>query len=113
MLRPANRNLQWREAKNMSSLSQSPRQDPRFPILRAKAERNWHQWNPKLVSQLQQSDSLNQCLDDAAERALRVLQQAESKNIPANQAEELASEELYLPAPSQSDEESENRSSPA
>ncbi len=75
-----------------------PKDDARFPILRASAEANWRRYNPSLVEKLEAKGYLNDLLDSAVERAVRILQQAEENNVPANQAEELANEELYLPS---------------
>jgi len=82
----------------MASQHLPPQEDARLPVLRASADANWRQHNPELVEQLEKSGSMNRLLDSAAERAVNVLQQAEERGVPANQAEELANEELYLPA---------------
>lgn len=84
----------------MNSPSLPLREDARFPVLRADAERNWREWNPKLVKSLEAANQLNQRLDNAAENAVRVLQEAEKKNLSPDQGQELANEYLYLPAES-------------
>jgi hypothetical protein len=75
-----------------------PKEDARYAPLRASAEANWRQHNPSLVKKLEASGSLDELLDDATERAVRVLQQAEEKGLAPDQGEELANEELYLPS---------------
>ena len=89
----------------MNSPSLPPKEDARFPVLRADAERNWREWNPKLVKSLEQKNLLNQRLDQAAENAVRVLQQAEQKGLSPDQGQELANEHLFLPAESLPEDE--------
>jgi len=79
----------------MSNPSLPPKEDARFPILRADAERNWREWNPKLVRQLEQSNQLNQRLHNAAENAVRLLQEAEKQGLSPDLGQELANEYLF------------------
>lgn len=86
-----------------------PKDDARFQPLRADAENNWREWNPKLVKKLEQSGQLNERLDRAATRAVEIFQQAEENGLAENQAQELANQELFLPSESlPEDEELEN-----
>ena len=50
----------------------------------ADAERNRREWNPKLVKSLEASKQLSQRLDNAAENAVRVLQNAEQMPVCGN-----------------------------
>ena len=82
----------------MNSDDIQPRDDARFSILRADAETNWRTWNLKMVERLEQQGHLQSRLDNAAERAVEILQRAEKTNVPMDCVQELINEILFPPA---------------
>ncbi len=75
-----------------------PQEDARFAPLKAMAEENWRENNPKLVKELEKSGSLEKILESKVSQAIIILQQCEVKGIPDNQARELAYEDLLSPS---------------
>jgi hypothetical protein len=73
--------------------------DARFQPLLAETEQNWREFNPDLVSKLEQSGKLKQTLESAVELAIISLQQSEQAGLSPDQARELACENLLLPSP--------------
>ena len=86
------------EHKQVQSQSLPPYQDARFEVLRAQAETNWREENPRLVKRLEARGKLDSCLDARAEAAVIILQQAERAGVAENQAEEAVAEVLFPPS---------------
>ena len=75
------------------------KKDARFQPLLAETEQNWREFNPDLVSKLEQSGKLKQTLESAVELTIISLQQSELAGLSPDQARELAYENLLLPSP--------------
>lgn len=87
----------------MSSQSQietpfPPKESARFAPLKAMAEQNWRENQPKLVLALEKAGTLDKNLDSAVELAIITLQQCELRGMSPDQARELAYESLLLPS---------------
>jgi hypothetical protein len=69
-----------------------PKEDARFPPLKAMAEENWREYQPKLVSELEKNGTLQKNLDSAVSLAIISLQQSEARGLSPDQGRELAYE---------------------
>jgi hypothetical protein len=74
-----------------------PREDARFPILKARADSHWYEFRPKIYRALKKAGKLDHSLDLAVESAILVLHQCERAGLSPDQAEELAMQEILLP----------------
>lgn len=77
---------------------------PAFQNLRAKAESHQLKYRPKESQQLKDRGTLNSALDERAESAWNILQDARANGQHQNEAEELANE-ILLPRSEKQDEE--------
>jgi hypothetical protein len=81
----------------VSSHNLAAREDRLFPILLARAEQHWREFQPTLVKKLEAENRLQRALEEAVERTLLTMHQLESYELNPDQARELAYPIWMLP----------------
>jgi hypothetical protein len=84
-------------SKQVTSHNLAAREDRRFPILLARAEQHWREFQPSLVKKLEAENRLQAALEEAVERTLATMHQLQSQGLNPDQAREMAYPIWMLP----------------
>jgi hypothetical protein len=76
--------------KSMTTNKFDPRQDARYPILKARIECHWEQFRPKYFAALEKSRNLEAALSVAAADCVTELHDLQQRGLAPDQAKELA-----------------------